>query len=164
MNQIMSKKEELIDFEVFWLHYPLKQGKAAAVKVWDKIKPDSYLAGEIVEGVQKHQRSNRKWKEGYVPMAATFLNQERWKDELGVTRPPQPIVNEAGTSFKQIPSWGGYPSQKEYELAHTVKLGVLVTLVEQNPGRYKTFFNVWGHRMPKRLRDPLFKAAGMESL
>lgn len=71
-------------FEVFWSLYPRKVAKPNALKAWRKIKPNNLLAAEIMDGLKKHKAS-RQWQEDngrFIPHPATFLNQERWKDEV----------------------------------------------------------------------------------
>jgi hypothetical protein len=71
-------------FEAFWELYPNPSGKKPARDKWLKLKPDAKLFTEIMESVKKFKQTEQ-WKTAkgrYVPMASTFLNQERWKDEV----------------------------------------------------------------------------------
>lgn len=80
------------DFERFWSVYPRREGKAACAKKWEQKKLDD-SADLIVAHVEKRAREDKKWKDGYIPMPLTFINQERWTDEyetIRVSRPPAP--------------------------------------------------------------------------
>ncbi|MBR3715708.1 MAG: hypothetical protein IKM18_07365 [Clostridia bacterium] len=71
-------------FEEFWKVYPKKQSKQAALKAWEKLKPDSDLTREIIEAVQARCRT-QEWKDQngkFVPLPASYLNQQRWTDEI----------------------------------------------------------------------------------
>lgn len=74
-------------FARFWALYPRKQGKAAARKAWDKLKPDMELC-RLMSKALHTQMASEEWQrdEGrYIPYPATWLNGRRWEDE-----PPAP--------------------------------------------------------------------------
>lgn len=76
--------EKAIDFEEFWKEYPNKVGKGAARKSWLKISPTPELKAKIIASIELHKKS-RQWISDngkFVPHPATFLNQERWEDEV----------------------------------------------------------------------------------
>jgi hypothetical protein len=67
-------------FEQLWAAYPRKDGKGAALRAWEKLKPD--LGG--VMAALSWQRHLRQWTTdggAFVPHLATYLNQRRWEDE-----------------------------------------------------------------------------------
>ncbi len=77
------------DFSRFWKAYPRKVGKGAAQKAWNKAK----VTFADVEGAIEAQRKSEQWqKDGgqYIPHPATWLNQQRWEDELLPMREPEP--------------------------------------------------------------------------
>lgn len=77
-------------FERFWAAYPRKVGKGAARRSFQRINPNNALVERMIAAVNK-QRWTVDWtKEGgqYIPHPATWLNQERWEDEIGTA--PQP--------------------------------------------------------------------------
>jgi len=76
-------------FESFWLVYPRKEGKAACLKKWEQKRLDD-LAEIIVAHVTKRAKEDKKWKDGFIPMPLTFLNQERWTDEYETVQYRQP--------------------------------------------------------------------------
>ena len=70
-------------FAKFWEIYPKKQGKGAAEKSWDKIRPSAELFEKIMYSVKANIDGNPQWhKDGgqYIPNPATWLNQKRWED------------------------------------------------------------------------------------
>jgi len=71
-------------FDVFWKAYPRKVGKGAARKSWTKLKPDEQLFEKILKAVTEQIESSQWTKNGgqYIPHPATWLNQERWDDEI----------------------------------------------------------------------------------
>lgn len=65
------------NFIEFWQAYPLKVGKEAAWKAWKKQRPPL----PQVMSALAWQRTSRKWKDGFIPHPATYLNEHRWLDE-----------------------------------------------------------------------------------
>ena len=57
-------------------------GKKPAKKAWVKIKPDDGLVENILSAVEK-QKQRKQWQQKqFIPYPSTWLNQERWKDEV----------------------------------------------------------------------------------
>lgn len=75
-------------FDQFWEAYPSKVGKLAALKAWEKVKPDAALTETIIAAVTAQKGSDR-WQRGYIPNPSTWLNQGRWSDELPVAAPTE---------------------------------------------------------------------------
>jgi len=71
-------------FDQFWKSYPKKVGKGAARKVWKKIKPNEKLWSKIIASLEIQKLSHQWTKYGgqYIPNPSTWLNEERWEDEL----------------------------------------------------------------------------------
>lgn len=70
-------------FDDFWNLYPKKQGKGAAEKSWEKIKPNEDLFNGIMDALRKNIQNNPNWKTEngrFIPNPATWLNQKRWED------------------------------------------------------------------------------------
>lgn len=99
-NEEQLNKDNL--FEIFWKRYPKKIAKPIARKAWDKVElnKDNYMA--ILAGLEKHKQSEQWAREGgkYIPHASTWLNQERWLDDLKVE------VEEEKTPLDYLPDWG----------------------------------------------------------
>lgn len=88
-NQTKSKSNQIETetntharaFEKFWKAYPKKVGKGAAEVAFKRAKAP---VSELLEAIAA-QKESKQWKEDggrYIPNPATWLNQERWKDEL----------------------------------------------------------------------------------
>jgi hypothetical protein len=80
-------------FQDFWDAYPVKRGRKPAAAKWKQKNLDG-VADHLIADVKRRVRSDSKWREGYIPHAATYLHQERWTDELGgraaVSAEPKP--------------------------------------------------------------------------
>ena len=79
-------------FDVFWKAYPNKKSKPTGRKAFEKIaakfkkNPDELdqLVKRINDHVEKRKTNDPQWSKDngqFIPMPATFLNQERWNDE-----------------------------------------------------------------------------------
>ena len=83
-----SKKEQRskiscpIDFEKFWDIYPKKEGKGAAKKAYEKAISAGASPETLLAAVALAKDKSDKWRDGFIPMPTTWLNQERWEDEF----------------------------------------------------------------------------------
>ena len=77
-------------FAVFYGLYPRKMGRKEAERSWKKLTPDQQL--ECIEAMPNYLKYWRikETAKDYIPYPATFLNQERWTDELDI----EPIQNK----------------------------------------------------------------------
>jgi len=79
----------LIDqwFEKFWKEYPKKVAKEPATKSFKKVCKNKKIFFELMDGLKKYKQSEQWVKDSgqFIPNPTTFLNQERWKDELTMT-------------------------------------------------------------------------------
>jgi len=66
-------------FEEFWKVYPRRQGRGGAIKAFAKAL-ESSNATEILEGARSYGSDINLPDKQFIPMPATWLNQERWKD------------------------------------------------------------------------------------
>jgi len=75
-------------FEVFWAAYPKKEGKGACRRWWKEHKPDDELLGLMLAKIEQAKQTQQWNEQGgkFIPMPATWLNQERWDDEYHVAR------------------------------------------------------------------------------
>jgi uncharacterized protein YdaU (DUF1376 family) len=104
-------------FARFWLAYPRKVGRDAAMKAFAKRKPDEALVDEMLAAVAMQTNSEQWTREGgrYIPNPATWINQGRWKDALETAfekanplafRQPSDLdLREAGEIYRR--NWGG---------------------------------------------------------
>ena len=68
-------------FESFWDAYPRRQAKKDARKAWDQLKPDTALVEKMLDALELQVKS-KQWREGFIPLPATWIRGERWEDEL----------------------------------------------------------------------------------
>lgn len=91
-------------FELFWSRYPRKEGKKKAREKWKRLNPDPVLFARIMAGLDKHIHSEQ-WRRGVIPHPTTWLNGERWEDELptgdrGGPEPPRRI--DPGEGYRYV--------------------------------------------------------------
>jgi len=68
-------------FDEFWSVYPVKVKKKEAKKLWNKFKLDS-IAEQIINDVKNRAAKDRSWLDGFTPHPTTYINNERWNDEI----------------------------------------------------------------------------------
>jgi len=71
-------------FDAFWQKYPRKVGKAAALKAFQKLKPDDALLQRMHSALQGQVANVQLTKDGmqFFPHAGTWINGKRWEDEV----------------------------------------------------------------------------------
>ena len=74
-----KNKESNKDFDLFWEHYPKKVGKK---KVQDKFNSNNYPIDLIIKNIELQKKSDQWQNQQYIPNPETYLNQERWTDEV----------------------------------------------------------------------------------
>ena len=67
------------DFEKFWNTYPIKIGKASALKAWTKATKKN-APDLIIEGAERYSKDPNREAE-FTAHPATWLNGERWLDQ-----------------------------------------------------------------------------------
>lgn len=66
-------------FDDFWSAFADKRGRAAAERVWKRIRPDADLADKIIRGAKRYA-SERGADKKYWKMPQGWLNDGRWDD------------------------------------------------------------------------------------
>jgi DNA-binding transcriptional ArsR family regulator len=85
-------------FAEFWIAYPKKTGKQAALKAWAKLKNRDNVLRACLEALA-WQRTSKQWtRDGgqYVPNPATYLNEGRWDDQQ------QELTPGAAAGFSEV--------------------------------------------------------------
>lgn len=69
-------------FEQFWSAWPRREAKKAAQRAWDKLSSTKKIAAlqALPAHVEQWRKENRA--RCHIPHPATWLNGERWEDEL----------------------------------------------------------------------------------
>lgn len=84
--QVLSEEETL--FNEFWSSYPKKVNKKGCFNAFKKIKQLKQEMPLIMESLERFKKS-KQWTSNngqYIPHPTTWVNQERWKDEVQETR------------------------------------------------------------------------------
>lgn len=105
---IQLKKEYMCKFDEFYNLYPKKRAKKKAIESWMKLKMDNDLFNKIIESL-RHDINSEDWnKEGgqFIPLPATWLNQERWEDShekiIGNKRPKWQSGQEEWLKMREV--------------------------------------------------------------
>lgn len=84
-NEKADAQAEILNrFSVFWNAYPRKVGKKAAIESWKKLKPSKKLLEKMLSAIEQQKQTDSWQKENgkFIPYAASWLNGERWEDEI----------------------------------------------------------------------------------
>jgi len=115
-----SHDELLIHFDRFWATYPRKVSKSVAKQVWIKKKLDN-KADIIIADVEKRKVTCGAdcWlneRKTFIPHPATYLNQERWEDEIVAEEesPPPNTWSKHETGAQEInrTDWSAWSEEK----------------------------------------------------
>lgn len=120
-------------FAEFWNIYPTKKGKKNCKEIWERRKLNS-IASTIIESLKGQIEKDQEWKEGFIPHPKTYLNGDKWEDEIKMPKPkneqliikqPTPIAPavayntfvydlKAMIKFNEIPSDTHIPKFEEW--------------------------------------------------
>lgn len=93
LNKTKQKKSKNIDmskFEIFYQAYPRHQAKKDAAKAWTQVNGDKHFE-EIMAAVEIQKKYVDAWVKNdieHIPLPASWLRGERWKDEIKVSQQP----------------------------------------------------------------------------
>lgn len=96
--------EQSVAFEDFWALYPRKVARKDAAKAWNKLRDEQRLQAVIAMADWRKIFLDRNPE--HIPHAATWLNGERWDDELpraAVYNPPAPKERAAQIQKTEMP-------------------------------------------------------------
>lgn len=91
--EVLDEKE--VWFNLFWKEYPKKSAKKNAKSQFMKIVKSKELLDKILEDIRDRLQTQEWTKNNgqFIPFPSTYLNQERWEDE---------VVIKKGMSFLDI--------------------------------------------------------------
>ena len=91
-NEVTNRKQYSSAFQELWEIYPRKTSKQQAKKAWDKVKNKDEVFEKIYSSILLHSKTKQWKKDGgqFIPHFSTFLNQERWEDEID----PKEIIDD----------------------------------------------------------------------
>ena len=87
------------DFDAFWLAYPRKAGKRAALKGWAGAVARAGGAAAIMAGLASHRFAH---EERYIPHPSTWLNRDQWLDEQDSF---DPVLRAVGLTPEDFADW-----------------------------------------------------------
>lgn len=100
-KRIEENRNTLVErFDIFWSMYPRKESKKKALAAWLKIAPDAKLNDAIIKGLQKYLTCEQWVKDDgrFIPHPTTWLNGERWLDEVKGGKVKSKKYGEIGTT------------------------------------------------------------------
>lgn len=113
-----NQKDEL--FDLFWIKYPRKIGKKKAKDKYALLLKDN-SHDEIINGLDMYLR---KWKgidKKFIPHPYTWLNQERWQDDISDELEESTIRYIDGKSFNLVTSSDEQDTVRNNELRGAAK-------------------------------------------
>lgn len=89
-----ARQETQERFDRFWRAYPRHTAKQNALKAFSKINPDEDMLAQMLAALERQKQSDQWTRDGgaFVPHPATWLNQERWTDELPKAVPRKTVI------------------------------------------------------------------------
>ena len=92
-------------FAGFWKVYPRGENKQAAIRAWDKLKPSDELIDTMAKAL-KRQLASEEWQRGVgIPYASTYLNQQRWTDEVKAAAVAAEPVGRFVVETTEVAEW-----------------------------------------------------------
>jgi hypothetical protein len=71
-----------VPFEEFWIQYPKKVEKKMAEQKWNRLPPEKQRLAMADLPARKLSRLWQKDGGRYIPNPTTYINGERWNDEI----------------------------------------------------------------------------------
>ena len=122
-------------FPEFWTEYPRKEGRTKALESWVKRGLDSDLAlrDRVMAALARH-RTQQQWTKDngqFIPHASTWLNQERYLDDVRpdgqVCHGPQSATDDYWTAAGFTNRWEAENERCWAHNAHTFRDGKKLT-------------------------------------
>ena len=110
-------------FERFWTAYPRHVNKQVARRAFEKLKPDDELLEKMLAAIKKQKQSSQ-WQENegqFIPHPATWINGNRWEDELKQYRQTSKTV--IAQQYTQ-PSYDGVQEEAEERWLNEVRAAI----------------------------------------
>jgi hypothetical protein len=115
INTVVNSREASSQsFDTFWSAYPRKTNKSFAKRVFDKMAVDQPLLSKILESIEVQKKTVWKDKDQqYIPHPSTWLNGQRWEDEILTTAKPVSLAQRAGNIAAGRPADYCLPTPEE---------------------------------------------------
>jgi hypothetical protein len=88
-------------FEDFWSVYPKKVKKKKALEIW-KRKRLHEKTDLLTKDVEFRIDHDDRWRDGYIPDPTTYLNGERWEDEVSKRVKKRTYADEIDDAVRKI--------------------------------------------------------------
>lgn len=119
------KEDKEKGFERFWELYPSKRKKPVARIAWMNMRVHSEEQYALINAAVERYKKTNQWQEEngrYIPDPDTFLQDERWTDEIKLSQAVQAADREAQEKDEWIAKnkerWAAIPPEKrKYRLA-----------------------------------------------
>lgn len=119
------KEDKEKGFERFWELYPSKRKKPVARIAWMNMRVHSEEQYALINAAVERYKKTNQWQEEngrYIPDPDTFLQDERWTDEIKLSEAVQAADSEAQEKDEWIAKnkerWAAIPPEKrKYRLA-----------------------------------------------
>ena len=119
------KEDKEKGFERFWELYPSKRKKPVARIAWMNMRVHSEEQYALINAAVERYKKTNQWQEEngrYIPDPDTFLQDERWTDEIKLPEAVQAADKEAQEKAEWIAKnkerWAAIPPEKrKYRLA-----------------------------------------------
>lgn len=92
-REVKCSKHVNDGFEIFWVAYPKKVNKREAQTIWNKTALPPIQT--ILDAIEKQKLSEQWQTPKYIPYPSSWLNKERWTDELQNIKNEIPISQES---------------------------------------------------------------------
>lgn len=81
-------------WEKFWVAYPRKKDKQAALKAWKKALKDGVNPQDIIDGAVRYAQERASEDPQYTKYPASWLNAGSWANEPDPKAPPKPGIRQ----------------------------------------------------------------------
>ena len=103
-------------FPEFWDCYPKKIGKKVCAGKWKKRGLDN-IGQQIVADVKLKVQNDSQWLEGFSPNPETYINGDRWEDQVNVAPVKKPpAAAQSGFSETEYGEAAGFDDDMEEEI------------------------------------------------
>lgn len=89
-------------FDEFWKAYPVKVGKKICLKKWKARKLDR-IADHILANIAERKEKDQRWLNGFILNPETFINQDRWEDQIQSYQAQKPAPGQAAYNPLSVP-------------------------------------------------------------
>ena len=103
-DKLKETKRKKMLFADFWEKYPNKKAKPKAEGLFLKLDLTDDLFNKIISSLEIQKKSESWVKDGgkFIPHPTTWLNQERWEDDLNTYQKPQENSDSVDTSWDNV--------------------------------------------------------------